>query len=147
MPDGDNKVLAQKAKNDDDTFSVVLIDGTHFKDVDLSARLKAVAGELDQGGGVVWRAKDKSNYYIARYNPLEDNFRVYKVEAGKRTKFASAKIPGDKNWHACASRWSETRSLATLMEPSISKSRIPRFRRRVRSASGRRQTPSRTSTT
>ena len=97
--DGDNKVLAQKAKNDDDTFNVVLVDGSHFKDVDLSVRLKAVAGELDQGGGVVWRAKDRNNYYIARYNPLEDNFRVYKVEAGKRTQFASAKIPGDKKWH------------------------------------------------
>jgi hypothetical protein len=97
--DGDNKVLAQKAKNDDDTFNVVLVDGTQFKDVDLSVRLKAVAGELDQGGGVVWRAKNKYNYYIARYNPLEDNFRVYKVEGGKRTQFASAKNPGHKNWH------------------------------------------------
>jgi hypothetical protein len=97
--DGENKVLAQKAKNDDETFNVVLVDGTHFTDVDFSVRLKAVAGELDQGGGVVWRAKDKNNYYIARYNPLEDNFRVYKVEAGKRTQFASAKVSGDKEWH------------------------------------------------
>ena len=97
--DGDNHVLAQKAKNDDDTFNVVLVDGTRYKDLDLSVRLKAVAGELDQGGGLVWRAKDKNNYYIARYNPLEDNFRVYKVEAGKRTQFQSAKIPGDTKWH------------------------------------------------
>lgn len=97
---GDNTVLAQKARNDDDTFNVVLVDGPRFKDVDLSVRLKAVAGELDQGGGVVWRAIDKDNYYIARYNPLEDNFRVYKVEKGKRTQFASAKTPGDKNWHS-----------------------------------------------
>ena len=28
---------------------------------------------------LVPRAKDSKNYYIARYNPLEDNFRVYKV--------------------------------------------------------------------
>jgi hypothetical protein len=67
--------------------------------VDLSVRVKAVAGELDQGGGVIWRAVDKNNYYIARYNPLEDNFRVYKVEGGKRTQFQSAKVPGDKSWH------------------------------------------------
>ena len=97
--DGDKKVLAQRGKNDDDTFNVTLVDGTHFKDVDLSVRLKAVAGDLDQGGGVVWRAADKSNYYIARYNPLEDNFRVYKVEGGKRTQFQSAKVSGDKKWH------------------------------------------------
>jgi SAM-dependent methyltransferase len=64
VSDGDNNVLAQKASNDDDTFNVVFVDGTHFKDVDLRVRLKAVAGKLDQAGGVVWRARDKSNYYI-----------------------------------------------------------------------------------
>ena len=75
----------QKAKNDDATFNVALSRARSYKDLDLSVRLKAVAGEVDRGGGVVWRAKDKNNYYICRYNPLEDNFRVYKVEDGKRT--------------------------------------------------------------
>jgi hypothetical protein len=97
--DGDNQVLYQKAKNDDSTFNVALAAGTSYKDLDLSVKLRAVAGEVDRGGGVVWRAKDKKNYYIARYNPLEDNFRVYKVEDGKRTQFASAKVPGDEKWH------------------------------------------------
>jgi hypothetical protein len=97
--DEGNQVLYQRAKNDDDTFNVVLVEGTRYKDVDLSVRLKAVAGELDRGGGVVWRAKDKSNYYICRYNPLEDNFRVYKVEAGKRTMFKDARAAGDQKWH------------------------------------------------
>ncbi len=82
--DGDNHVLAQRAKNDDATFNVALVEGINYKDVDLSVRLRAVAGEVDRGGGVVWRAKDAKNYYIARYNPLEDNFRVYKVVGGKR---------------------------------------------------------------
>src|SRR5262249_14919080 len=60
---------------------------------------RAVAGVVDRGGGLVWRAKDRNNYYICRYNPLEDNFRVYKVEDSKRTQFASAKVPGDEAWH------------------------------------------------
>jgi hypothetical protein len=97
--DGDNKVLYQKAKNEDAVFNVTLVEGTSYKDVDLSVRLKAVAGEIDRGGGLVWRAKDKNNYYIARYNPLEDNFRVYKVENGKRSQFKTAKVPGDEKWH------------------------------------------------
>jgi hypothetical protein len=97
--DGDNHVLFQKAKNEDATFNVALVDGTSYKDLDLSVKLKAVAGDVDRGGGVVWRAKDAKNYYIARYNPLEDNFRVYKVQDGKRTQFQSAKIPGDEKWH------------------------------------------------
>ncbi len=94
-----NKVIAQKASNDDDTFNVALVDGTSYTDLDLSVRLRAEAGELDRGGGLVWRAKDARNYYIARYNPLEDNFRVYKVEAGKRTQFQTAKVKGDTKWH------------------------------------------------
>ena len=94
-----NKVLYQKAKNDDATFNVTLADGTSYKDLDLSVKLRAVAGEFDRGGGVVWRAKDKKNYYVCRYNPLEDNFRVYKVADGVRTMFKSAKTPGDDKWH------------------------------------------------
>jgi hypothetical protein len=99
VKDGANHVLFQKAKSDDAIFNVALVEDTSFKDVDLSVRLRAVAGEVDRGGGLVWRAKDKNNYYIARFNPLEDNFRVYKVENGKRTQFKSAKVTGDEKWH------------------------------------------------
>jgi hypothetical protein len=65
--DGGNHVLYQKAKNDDDTFNVALVQGTSDKDLDFSVRLRAFAGNLDRGGGVVWRAKDRKNYYVARY--------------------------------------------------------------------------------
>jgi hypothetical protein len=97
--DGDNRVLFQKARNEDNTFNIALVHGTSYLDVNLSVRLKAVAGDVDRGGGLVWRAKDKDNYYLCRYNPLEDNYRVYKVEKGKRTQFASVKVPGDEAWH------------------------------------------------
>lgn len=97
--DGANRVLAQKAANPDDAFNIVLVNESRFKNVDIRVRVKAVAGEFDQGGGVVWRARDRGNYYVARYNPLESNFRVYKVENGKRTLFRSADIPGDREWH------------------------------------------------
>jgi hypothetical protein len=97
--DGTNHVLYQKAKNDDPVFNVTLVSDSHWKEFDMSVRLRAVAGELDRGGGVVWRAKDKKNYYICRYNPLESNFRVYKVVDGKRTMFQNADTPGDEKWH------------------------------------------------
>jgi hypothetical protein len=97
-PEG--KVLAQKAENPDDTFNVALIAATSAKDLDLSVRLKPIAGKDDRGGGLVWRAKDAKNYYIARYNPLEDNFRVYKVVDGKRTMFQDAKAPRIDGWRS-----------------------------------------------
>src|SRR2546422_2764179 len=39
----------------------------------LSVKCKPVAGKGDQGCGIVWRLKDKDNYYITRANALEDN--------------------------------------------------------------------------
>ena len=86
----------------------------NFDDVDLTVRLKAVAGDLDRGGGLVWRAKDKNNYYIARYNPLENNFRVYKVENGQRTQFQSADTPGDTEWHTLNVTMAGTRIMCYL---------------------------------
>jgi hypothetical protein len=93
------KALAQTAKNADPVFNIALVDETNAKDIVLAVRLKAIAGELDRGGGLVWRAKDKKNYYLARYNPLEDNYRVYKVVDGKRTMFQNADIPHTPGWH------------------------------------------------
>jgi hypothetical protein len=93
------KALAQSAKNANAVFNITLISDTHAKDVDLSVRMKAVAGETDQGGGLVWRAKDAKNYYLARYNPLEDNYRLYKVVNGKRTLIQNADITHSDGWH------------------------------------------------
>ena len=91
-------VLAQQAENPGE-FNIVLIEGTHYGDLDISVKLKSVSGEIDQGGGLVWRAKDADNYYIARYNPLEDNYRVYKVVKGRRIKLQSARIERRVGWH------------------------------------------------
>jgi hypothetical protein len=91
--------LAQSAKNPNSVFNVTLISDTNAKDVDLSVRMKAIAGEHDQGGGLVWRAKDAKNYYLARYNPLEDNFRLYHVVGGKRTLIQNVDISHSDGWH------------------------------------------------
>lgn len=92
-------VLAQTAKGPRPLFNLCVLEDSSFKDGEVSVMLKAVAGEIDQGGGVVWRYQDANNYYISRYNPLEHNFRVYKVEDGKRTQLenkGSLEIPAGK---------------------------------------------------
>ncbi len=94
------KVLAQLAKSPDDVFNVAYLREPTFKDLRMSVRFRAVAGKVDQGGGLVWRLKDPKNYYIARYNPLEDNFRVYKVVGGHRKMLQSARLKLDHQaWH------------------------------------------------
>jgi hypothetical protein len=92
--------LAQLAKSPGNVFNLCVRDAPNLKDVEVSVAFKAVAGKDDQGGGIVWRYQDADNYYIARMNPLEDNFRVYKVQAGKRTQFQNydVKAPAGE-WH------------------------------------------------
>ncbi len=81
-----NKVLAQLySDNPNGHFNVVVNDGIAAKNMALICRLKGVTGNHDQGGGFVWRFKDKNNYYVVRANPLEDNVVLYKMEKGKRT--------------------------------------------------------------
>jgi len=92
-------VLAQLAKSSGSTFNLILIGGTDYKDADLSVKMKAIAGKQDQGGGLVWQAKDAKNYYVARYNPLEDNYRLYKVVKGRRSQLQSANIKHTDSWH------------------------------------------------
>jgi hypothetical protein len=47
--DGQNRVLAQTAKNTDAVFNVIVRPDVQFSDVDLSVRLKANLGNVDQG--------------------------------------------------------------------------------------------------
>lgn len=86
VDDKGNKVMAQLSKdNPNYHFNVVVFNGLEAKNVELTVRLKGVAGRMDQGGGFVWRYKDAGNYYVVRANPLEDNVVLYKVKDGKRT--------------------------------------------------------------
>jgi hypothetical protein len=77
-------VLAQTASGPNALFNLCVMTESNYKDVDVRVAFKAVKGVKDQGGGIVWRYQDANNYYIARMNPLEDNYRLYKVVAGKR---------------------------------------------------------------
>lgn len=86
VDDSGNKVLAQLADdNPNNHFNVAVNDSLTARNLSLQARLKAVEGRMDQGGGFVWRFQDPENYYVVRANPLEDNVVLYKVEEGKRT--------------------------------------------------------------
>ena len=67
---------------------------------ELVVKFKGVAGKEDRGGGPVWRYQDNNNYYIARANPLEDNYRVYKVVDGRRIQMDSARLKVTSGeWH------------------------------------------------
>jgi len=80
--------LALVQKDADTTsyrFPVCVLDEPTATDVDVSVRFKPLSGSVDQAAGLVWRFRDKDNYYLVRANALEGNVVLYKVVAGKRT--------------------------------------------------------------
>ncbi len=99
-PEGHHIVRIAESRNAGSTFNLLLCDTACPADVRLRVRIRADGGTEDRGGGVVWRAKDANNYYVARWNPLESNLRVYKVEAGIRTFFQTAEVKAHSGtWH------------------------------------------------
>ncbi len=82
-------------------FNLLIYENASLKDLSISVRIKAVRGREDQGGGLIWRAKDRNNYYVVRWNPLEDNFRLYYVKNGRRRMLRSTRIKADPAaWHS-----------------------------------------------
>ena len=81
-------------------YPVCIKNDTRLKDGFVEVKFKPVSGEADQAGGVVWRAKDADNYYIARANALEGNVRIYHFVSGKRTQFKGANLKvASGEWH------------------------------------------------
>ncbi|MGH9856155.1 MAG: family 16 glycoside hydrolase, partial [Blastocatellia bacterium] len=112
---GRKNVLAQTdADATSYRFPVCVYEKLSAKDVDLSVKFKPVLGKKDQAAGLVWRYRDKDNYYIVRANALENNVVLYKVQNGKRedlpvkgegrTYGKKAAVPGNQ--------WSELRVTA-----------------------------------
>ena len=94
-------VLTQTSKeNFGYHFNVAVAENSDFSDLEIELKFKALTGKEDQGGGPVWRYQDADNYYICRANPLESNFRVYKVVNGNRKQMKSATVDIPSNvWH------------------------------------------------
>ena len=75
------------------------------KNLEVRLRFKAVAGNIDQAGGIALRLNTPDDYYVVRANALEDNVRFYRVVKGRRTQIAGADTKvSAKEWHALALR-------------------------------------------
>jgi hypothetical protein len=90
--DNGNKVIAQLAKNKGDYYNLNILEKPGYENFYIAVKIKAVSGNEDQGGGLVWRYIDNNNYYVARYNPLENNIRLYRVVNGSRKQLRSESL-------------------------------------------------------
>ncbi len=101
-PSGEKVLNLTKAKtNYGSTFNLCYNKKINFLNGEISVKFKAQSGVIDQGGGIMWRVQDGNNYYVARFNPLEDNFRFYVVKKGRRYLIESTNIKLKKDsWNS-----------------------------------------------
>ena len=90
-PDAPSGKQVLEQSDGDDTnnrFPIALLNGREERDVRVSVRAKAVSGARDRSFGVVVRARDEKNYFVARANSSEwgENVRFYVLVDGKRSQ-------------------------------------------------------------
>jgi hypothetical protein len=91
------KVLVQRATRN--PFNVIVAPPGPYTDVDVSMKFKPISGQEDASGGIVFRFTE-GKYYVVRANALEDNFRLYSYDRGRRElATASVKTPALGQWH------------------------------------------------
>ena len=84
-------------------FPALALSGMVYRDVVISAKVKAISGREDQAAGLLARIQNGDNYYIGRANALENNVRLYRYTGGSRQQLSS----GDGA--LTAGRWQELR--------------------------------------
>lgn len=79
-------------------FPALMLGRTEYQDIRVSARFKPISGRSDQAAGILFRIRDRNNYYIVRANALENNVNLYKFVNGWRSliKESYAKVSAGK---------------------------------------------------
>jgi hypothetical protein len=99
-PSAPNVVALTKTQNTGNTFNLLMAEGAKLKDLDLEVKVRVISGKKYKGSGLVWRAVDPNNYYLARWTPLSKNIRVYCIKDGKPKRLATVNVKVDPNaWH------------------------------------------------
>jgi hypothetical protein len=95
-PSGKRALILRPQGSD---FNVIVAPGGPYTDVDVSVRFKPISGREDASGGIVFRFSE-GKYYVVRANALENNFRLYYYDRGRR-QLATATVqpPPLGQWH------------------------------------------------
>ena len=95
-PSGGPALVQRAVKN---AYDVIVAPLGPYGDVDVSVKFKPISGREDASGGIVFRFAE-GKYYVIRANALEDNFRLYAYDRGRRQlASASVKAPAIGRWH------------------------------------------------
>jgi hypothetical protein len=84
-PSGKKVVSQLSADETNSRYPVLILNDLSVRNVDISVQFKTLSGEVDASAGIIFRCKDKNNYYVVRANALEDNIVAYKTVEGRRS--------------------------------------------------------------
>jgi hypothetical protein len=88
VDDEGNRVLAQLDQDRDPArYALAVVEESSIEHVKATVRIKAVRGDVDQAGGLMWRYRDSENYLVARLDVSERNVRLYRFRDGNRVQF------------------------------------------------------------
>ncbi len=95
-PSGKRALVQRATRNE---YNVIVAPPGPYTDVDVSVKFMPLSGKEDASAGIVFRFTD-GKYYVVRANALEDNFRLYTYDRGRRQiATATVKPPALKQWH------------------------------------------------
>jgi hypothetical protein len=119
------RALVQRAT--DNEFNVIVAPGGPYDDVIVTMRFKPISGREDASGGIVFRFAE-GRYYVVRANALEDNFRLYYYDRGRRMLTTVAvKPPALGQWSTLQISVKRDRLLASLNDRQLIDHRDARF--------------------
>jgi hypothetical protein len=82
-------------------YHLALVKDASWGDLDATVMVRAIAGKNNQGGGIAFRAKGANDHYVARWNPLENNVRLYALIEGGRIDIVAKDVAVEREgWHA-----------------------------------------------
>jgi len=111
----------------DNEYNVIVAPGGPYRDVRVSVRFRPISGREDASGGIVFRFSE-GRYYLVRANALEDNFRLYYFDRGRRMlSTTSIKTPALGQWHQLQITAQGDRIQGWLNEEALIDERDARF--------------------
>lgn len=76
-----------------DHYPIALLREVSAADLMLFAYVKPMGGDLKQSAGLVWRARDRDNYYAALIDARESRVLLLRMVAGRPQEIAAAAAP------------------------------------------------------
>lgn len=82
--------LTETAKDATDLhFPFCIWTHESVRDLDATLRFKPISGTREQAGGLMFRAQNATDYFVARASALDKTVKLYRMLSGRRSQIAS----------------------------------------------------------